>query len=72
MMELREYEPLSACMPCHPYHLTQSSAAPLSTASALLREVAGQGAVGRRKATCWIVADNLLTVEGLNLIPTSP
>jgi hypothetical protein len=39
----------------------QSSAALLSTASAALTEVPGQGAAMRREATCGIAADNLLT-----------
>lgn len=35
------------------------------TVTALLREVARLGAVMRREATCWIVADNLLTGPAL-------
>jgi hypothetical protein len=41
------------------------SSAMLGTTSALLKEVAGQGAVVRREATSGIVADNLLTVGGV-------
>jgi hypothetical protein len=48
-------------LPCHPRHFMQISAALLGTASALLGEVAGQGAVGRLEAACGIAADNLLT-----------
>jgi hypothetical protein len=40
----------------------------LGTTSALLKEAAGQGAMLRRRATCGIAADNLLTASGLNLI----
>jgi hypothetical protein len=59
--ELRGFEPLTPCMPCHPRHVTRSSAALLGTASALLRKSAGRGAVVRREAACGIAADNLLT-----------
>ena len=45
----------------HPHHLTQPSAALLGTASAQLKEAAGQGAVVRREAACGFAADNLLT-----------
>jgi hypothetical protein len=45
VVELRGFEPLTPCMPCHPHQLTRPSAAPLRTASALLRQVARQGAV---------------------------
>jgi hypothetical protein len=55
------FEPLTPCMPCHPHHLTRSSAALLGTASALLRKAAGHGAVVRREAMWGIAADNLLT-----------
>jgi hypothetical protein len=48
-------------MPCHPHHLTRPSATLLGTASALLKEAAGQGAVVQREAACGIAADNLLT-----------
>jgi hypothetical protein len=61
-VELRGFEPLTPCMPCHPHHFTQPSAAMPGTASALLRVAAGQGAVVRREAACGIAADNLLTV----------
>jgi hypothetical protein len=46
-----------------PHHFTQPSAALLGTASALLSEVAEQGAVVRREAACGIAADNLLTAR---------
>ena len=45
VVELRGFEPLTPCMPCHPRQFTQPSAALLGTASALLKEIAGQGAV---------------------------
>jgi hypothetical protein len=50
LVELRGFEPPTSCMPCHPHHFTQPSAALLSTTSPLLRETAGQGAVVRREA----------------------
>jgi hypothetical protein len=37
-VELRGFEPLTPCMPCHTRHLTWSSAALLRTASALLNK----------------------------------
>jgi hypothetical protein len=55
-------------MPCHPHHLTRPSAAVLGTTSALLREVAGHGAVVRREAACGIAADNLLTDRSLGRV----
>jgi hypothetical protein len=61
VVELRGFEPLTPCMPCHPRQFTRPSAASLGTTSALLSEVAGQGAVLRHEATCGIAADNLLT-----------
>jgi hypothetical protein len=63
MVELRGFEPLTPCMPCHPHPFTQPSAAMPGTASALLSEAAGQGAVVRREAACGIGADNLLTQQ---------
>jgi len=60
-VELRGFEPLTPCMPCHPHPVTRPSAALLRTASALLREVAEQGAMVRREAARGIAADNLLT-----------
>jgi hypothetical protein len=60
-VELRGFEPLTSCMPCHPHHFTRPSSALLYTASTLLREGAGQGAVAQREAACGIAADNLLT-----------
>ena len=61
LVELRGFEPLTPCMPCHPHPVTQSSAALLGTASALSKEAAGHGAVVRREAMRGIGADNLLT-----------
>ncbi len=61
VVELRGFEPLTPCMPCHPHQFTRPSAALLSTASTLLKEAAGQGVVVRREAACGIAADNLLT-----------
>jgi hypothetical protein len=61
VVELRGFEPLTPCMPCHPHPLTRPCAALPSTTSALLGAVVGQGAVVRREAACGIVADNLLT-----------
>jgi hypothetical protein len=69
VVELRGFEPLTPCMPCHPHHFTKPSAALLGTASALPRAPAGQGAVVRREAACGIAADNLLTVlKGLRCV----
>jgi hypothetical protein len=48
-------------MPCHPRHFTPAFQVLPGTASALLRALAGQGAVVRRQAACGIAADNLLT-----------
>ena len=61
VVELRGFEPLTPCMPCHPHRFKLYSAALLGTASALVGEVTGQGAVVRREAGCGIDADNLLT-----------
>jgi hypothetical protein len=61
VVELRGFEPLTPCMPCHPHHVTRPSVALSGTTSALLRALAGQGAVVRREAACGIAADNLLT-----------
>jgi hypothetical protein len=44
-VELRGFEPLTPCMPCHPHPFTTPFTASLRTTSVLLREVAGQGAV---------------------------
>src|SRR5215207_10166198 len=61
VVELRGFEPLTPCMPCHPHHSTQPAAALLSTASVVPGEVAGQGAAVRREVACGMAADNLLT-----------
>jgi len=61
LVELRGFEPLTPCMPCHPHHFTWPFAALLCTASSLLSEVAGRGTVVRHEAACGIAADNLLT-----------
>jgi hypothetical protein len=61
-VELRGFEPLTSCMPCHPHHFTRSSAALVRTVSAPLRDVAGRRAAVRREAARGIAADNLLTV----------
>jgi hypothetical protein len=61
LVELRGFEPLTPCMPCHPHHFTTPSAALPGTTLALLDEVAGQGALVRREDGCGIAADNLLT-----------
>jgi hypothetical protein len=61
VVELRGFEPLTPCMPCHPQQFTQPSATMPSTTSALLDAVAGQGAMVGREATCGSAADNLLT-----------
>jgi hypothetical protein len=37
VVELRGFEPLTPCMPCHPHHFTQPSTALLGTATAQLR-----------------------------------
>jgi hypothetical protein len=65
VVELRGFEPLTPCMPCHPHQFTTPCAALPGTTSALLSQDARQGAVVRREATCGIAADNLLTVGGL-------
>jgi hypothetical protein len=65
LVELRGFEPLTPCMPCHPHPLTRPSAASPRTASAVLKKLAGRGAVVRREAACGIAADNLLTRSGL-------
>jgi hypothetical protein len=72
VVELRGFEPLTPCMPCHPHPFTRPCAASPGTTSALLREAAEQGAMLRRGATCGIAADNLLTASGLNLIAAEP
>jgi hypothetical protein len=61
LVELRGFEPLTPCMPCHPHHLTQPSAALLGTATALVNGAAAHGVVVRREAACGIAADKLLT-----------
>ena len=61
VVELRGFEPLTPCMPCHPHQFTRPFAALLGTTSALLGQGAGRGAVVRREAARGIVADNLLT-----------
>jgi hypothetical protein len=48
-------------MPCHPHQLTRPHPAMPGTTSAVLQEVAGEGAMVRREATSGIAADNLLT-----------
>ena len=63
VVELRGFEPLTPCMPCHPHHLTRPSVALLRTTSVLLTELGNEGAVLRREAACGIAADNLLTVR---------
>jgi hypothetical protein len=61
LVELRGFEPLTPCMPCHPHPFTTPFAASLATTSGLLGEVVGQGAVVGREAGRGIAADNLLT-----------
>jgi hypothetical protein len=61
VVELRGFEPLTPCMPCHPHHVTQHSAASPGTTSVLLSQKAGRGAVMRCEAARGIAADNLLT-----------
>jgi hypothetical protein len=68
VVELRGFEPLTPCMPCHPHPFTTPSHALPSTTSALLDEVAGQGGLVRREAARGIAADNLLTVPGSWLV----
>ena len=63
LVELRGFEPLTSCMPCHPHQFTRPSAASLTTTSVLLSRDAKRGAVERREAACGIVADNLLTAR---------
>jgi hypothetical protein len=48
-VELRGFEPLTPCMPCHPHHLTRSSAASPGTTSVVLSPDAGRGAVVLRE-----------------------
>jgi hypothetical protein len=45
-------------MPCHPHHITRPFAALLGTASALLKQVAGEGSVMRREVARGIAADS--------------
>jgi hypothetical protein len=63
VVELRGFEPLTPCMPCHPHPFTRPCAALLGTTSVLLTQDAGRGAVVRREAARGIVADNLLTAR---------
>lgn len=56
-------------MPRHPRPMARPTAALLGTASALLTEVAGKGAVVRREAACGIAANNLLTGRALDQEP---
>jgi len=60
-VELRGFDPLTPCMPCHPRQFTRSSAALLSITCAPLTNLSTRSAVVRRKAACWITADKLLT-----------
>ena len=62
-MELRGFEPLTPCMPCHPHPFTKPSAASPGTTSVVLSQAAGRGAVVRREAAHGSVADNLLTAS---------
>jgi hypothetical protein len=56
VVELRGFEPLTPCMPCHPHHLTRPSAALLHTASVLPSPDVERGAVVvRHEATRGIV-----------------
>jgi hypothetical protein len=60
-------------MPCHPHQFAKPYATLLTPASALLKEVLGQGATLQREAACGIAADNLLTSQTpLELIPGVP
>jgi hypothetical protein len=61
VVELRGFEPLTPCMPCHPDDFTQDSAAMPGTTSVLLSQNAERGAVMGCEAACGIAADNLLT-----------
>jgi hypothetical protein len=66
-VELRGFEPLTPCMPCHPHQLTRPLTL-LTTTLVLIRGTAGRGTAGRgavvrREATCGIAADNLLTEQ---------
>jgi hypothetical protein len=67
-VELRGFEPLTPCMPCHPHPFTKPAAASPGTTSALLTEPAEQGAMLPREAACGIGADNLLTVTGRSIL----
>jgi hypothetical protein len=70
VVELRGFEPLTPCMPCHPHPFTTPSVALPSPTSALLSQDAGRGTVVRREAARGIVADNLLTDYGLRILST--
>src|SRR4029450_5415246 len=61
VVELRGFEPLTPCMPCHPHQFTRPTAASLGTTSALLNDGAEQCTVVGREASRGIAADNLLT-----------
>jgi hypothetical protein len=63
VVELRGFEPLTPCMPCHPHPFTRPCAALPGTTPALLSQETGRGAVGRREAAHGSVADNLLTAS---------
>jgi hypothetical protein len=45
LVELRGFEPLTPCMPCHPHPFTPPCAALPDTTSVLLKEVEARGAV---------------------------
>jgi hypothetical protein len=66
VVELRGFEPLTPCMPCHPHYFTKPSAASLPIASVLRSEVVGQGAVVRREVECGVAADNMLTDQDVS------
>jgi len=61
LVELRGFEPLTPCMPCHPHQFTTPFHACPAPHQPCFKEMAGQGAVVRREGTCGIAADNLLT-----------
>jgi hypothetical protein len=66
LVELRGFEPLTPCMPCHPHHITRPFVTLSDTTSSLLDECLGPGAVVRREAARGIVADNVLTSPALD------
>jgi hypothetical protein len=53
VVELRGFEPLTPCMPCHLHQFMRCCPALLGTTSALLEAAAGQGAAVRHEAGCW-------------------